>query len=302
VSVTVPTDLLERWSLPQLRESAMATPEALAAKRALSVGHRPSYAEGVTVTPETIAGVECMVCEPDSLSSELLVQFFHGGGYRQGNARGAAGLGSRVAAVTGCRVVASAYRLAPEHPYPAGLVDAVSVYEQLVERSAVPPVLAGFSAGGGLAAALTAAADRAGQPMPSGLVLISPWLDLTCTAETFTSRSATDQLFSFASASEAARMYLQGFEPADPVASPHHAEVGSWPTTLVMASTAEVLLDDSVALAGKLAAAGVDATAWFVPDVPHAWPSVQPDAPATHEALALTGRFVRRVAGLVTAS
>jgi acetyl esterase/lipase len=192
-------------------------------------------------------------------------------------------------------VVVLDYRLAPEYPFPAGLTDAAAVYEHVL-AAAKPPLLIGDSAGGGLAAALTVAAAGCGVPAPVALILMSPWLDLSCRAETFDSRAASDQLFSLAAAREAAAMYLQGHDPGDPLVSPLRADLPSWPPVLLMASTDEVLLEDSVTFAGVLARAGNELDCWFRNGVPHAWPAVFPDLPETSMALATVATFTQRLA------
>jgi acetyl esterase/lipase len=191
-------------------------------------------------------------------------------------------------------VVVPDYRLAPEFPFPAGLTDAAGVYADVL-ADAEPPILVGDSAGGGLAAALTVAAANSGMPAPGALVLMSPWVDLSCGAGTFLSRAPTDELFSLEAAQEAAAMYLQGHDAADPLVSPVRAELDRWPATLLMASTEEVLLQDSVTFASKLALAGTDLTCSFRTGVPHAWPAVFPDLPDSITALEAIETFTKRL-------
>jgi acetyl esterase/lipase len=234
-----------------------------------------------------------VICSPPDNAGAAL--YFHGGGYRLGSAAASTAFGCRLAAATNRSVFVVDYRLAPEYPFPAGLTDAAVVYEHVLAE-ARPPLLIGDSAGGGLAAALTVAAAGCGLSAPIALILMSPWLDLSCAARTFVSRAASDQLFSLAAAREAADMYLQGHDPGDPLVSPLRADLASWPPVLLMASTGEVLLQDSVAFAEVLALAGNDLACWFRKGVPHAWPSVFPDLPETSMALAAVETFTRRLA------
>ncbi|WP_143219839.1 alpha/beta hydrolase fold domain-containing protein, partial [Actinomadura sp. CNU-125] len=120
------------------------------------------------------------------------------------------------------------------------------------------------------------------------------WLDLRCTADTYTARAATDRLFSRAAAREAAGQYLQGHDPADPLASPLLADLTAFPPTLLLASADEVLLDDTLAMASALARARVPTETRVERDVPHAWPAVAPDRPAAAAALTAIARFIEQ--------
>jgi epsilon-lactone hydrolase len=286
----------EAWGLPALRTSGHPTPADLTARRdgmaALSGG---DPAPGVETLAVVLGGVPCVVCEPPTPRASIV--YFHGGGYRLGSAAFSTPFGTHMAAATGARVTVVDYRLAPEHPYPAAVHDAVAVFAALLEDGGPPPIAAGDSAGGGLAAALAVAAAKAGVPGPRGLVLMSPWLDLRCTAGTYGSRAATDQLFSLESAEQASHMYLQAHDPRDPLASPLLADLASFPPTLVMASTDEVLIEDGAALASGLALAGVPVLASFESGRPHAWPAVFPGSAESAAALESVGRFVAGICG-----
>ncbi|OHV31314.1 MULTISPECIES: alpha/beta hydrolase fold domain-containing protein [Pseudofrankia] len=282
------------WPLPPLRPSTIRTPADLAARRA-AVGALalPAPAPDVVVRDARYAGVPCVVCTPPEPRDVLV--YLHGGGYRLGSAAQFTPFAARLARAARARVVVVDYRLAPEHPYPAAAHDTAMVYEQVLAESGVPPIVVGDSAGGGLAAALVVACARAEVPVPRGLVLLSAWLDLRCSAASYHSRSATDRLFSLASARQAAEQYLQGHGPDDPLASPLLADVVSFPPTLLFASTDEVLLDDTVAMTAALARAGVPTETVVLPGVPHTWPSVAPDLPESATALDILGRFVDRL-------
>jgi acetyl esterase/lipase len=287
--------LSSRWNLPDFRESTYPTPIELTDRRRASRGlGGASPAGSVTVRKANVAGVPCVVCDPTDSSGVAL--YYHGGGYRLGSAANSTAFAARLADATHRTITVVDYRLAPEQPFPAGLADAAAVYEHVLAQSGAP-FLVGDSAGGGLAAALTVAAARSGFPAPEALILMSPWLDLSCSAGTFASRAATDQLFSHAAAREAAAMYLQGHDPGDPLVSPLRADLDRWPPVLLMASTAEVLLQDSITFAAVLALAGNELTCWFPNGVPHAWPAVFPDLPQTATALAAVETFAKRITG-----
>lgn len=283
-------------ALPALRPSTMDPPADLVARRAGAARSRPAAAPGtsdIQVRETRYSGVPCVVCTPGGARG--LVVYFHGGGYRLGSAAQFTPFAIKLAAATRTRVVVVDYRLAPEHPYPAALHDAAAVYEHLLAESPATPVVVGDSAGGGLAAALVAACVNAGVTVPCGLVLMSGWLDLRCTADSYRSRAATDRLFSLDAAQQAAEQYLQGADASAALASPLTADVGAFPSTLLFASADEVLLDDTVAMSAALARARVPVETHLLPGLPHAWPSVLPERPESAAALDIVARFIDRL-------
>jgi epsilon-lactone hydrolase len=287
------------WTLPDLRESTYPTPAHLVARRNMGASVEPvPTAANVVVRDVEYGGVPCVVCEPSE--SQGIALYFHGGGYRLGSALRSTPFATKLARATKRVIIVVEYGLAPERPFPAGLRDAAAVYGSLLDRNERVAAF-GDSAGGGLAAALVVAAAKDGLPLPTALVLMSPWLDLTCQSATYTSRAGSDQLFSLASAEEAAAMYLQGHDPADPLASPGLATLAAWPPALIFASTDEVLVQDSIALTSMLALAGTPVTSYFESGVPHAWPAVFPDLPASHRAVEGISRFMEAV-GVTAAS
>ena len=158
----------------------------------------------------------------DGGDDDPLVIYFHGGGYRIASALAYRAYCSHFVARAGVRVLNVHYRLAPEHPFPAAVDDALSVYRWALDNGtpASRIVLAGDSAGGGLTAAALVAIRDGDLDMPAGGICLSPWVDLTNTNETYTTRSEADKLFSLASATDAAGLYLNGQDPKLPLASP----------------------------------------------------------------------------------
>lgn len=223
-----------------------------------------------------------------------LIVHCHGGGYRHGSAAGWAAFGARLATVTRTRVLVPDYSLAPESPCPAAIHELVGVLaEALGQAERLPVILAGDSAGGGLALAIANALKR---PMPlAGLVLFSPWLDLRLQAEGYERCAATDLVFSKMSAAASADEYLQGMPADHPLASPLLGALEGLPPILVQAAAGEVLLDDSLALVHRAAAAGVRAQLHIEPDVQHVWPVMSPDSPASARALERVSRFLDEI-------
>ncbi len=197
------------------------------------------------------------------------VLHLHGGAFRLGTPEMEGPLATALAARCGVEVIAPQYRLAPEAPFPAGLRDAFAVLRALAELDdGLPLIVSGDSAGGGLAASLTMLAVRAGIPI-AGLVLLSPWLDLTVSAPSYAANAATDPMFSRDSAASGAELYLQGLDARHPLASPLFGSVAGFPRTLVSVGSGEVLADDARSFQEKLVAGGVDSELSDIPGMEH---------------------------------
>jgi acetyl esterase/lipase len=246
---------------------------------------------GVSAHNRVIGAVSCLVCEGDDVVNGTIL-YFHGGGYRMGSPAAWANFASRLVAATGCRVVVPDYRLAPEHPVPAGVQDALAVHRALIASDGAAPMVGGDSAGGGLAAALALACKTLGLACPQKAILLSPWVDLTVTNPTYENRPA-DQFFPKPSAQEAAALYLQGHDPQDRLASPLKADLTGFPPTLLLASSDECLIGDALAFQSALADARVPVETHIVPAMTHVWPVIAPALPQSQAALVAIGNFVR---------
>ncbi len=277
--------------LPPRRPGTPAARELQALRSMIAAALDPSPS-GAAEDELTLGQVPCVICEVADPQATLL--WFHGGGFRLGSARQSKAFGERLARATAARVVLVDYALAPERPFPAALHDAFAAFKGARARWPGAFILGGDSAGGGLATALTVAMEGAGSESSGGVVLLSPWCDLTVSAPSYTVNASTDPLFSAASATEAAALYLQGWDAHDPLVSPVLARITRFPSTLIFASTDEVLLDDSRRLTDVLVRASTDVTAHYVPGVQHVWPTLQQDHPASFTALSEISQFVTR--------
>jgi acetyl esterase/lipase len=247
---------------------------------------------------------------PDRLGSEELpalwasvaardgggvILYLHGGAFVMGSPRTHRALAARLAAAAGMAALLPAYRRAPEHPFPAALQDALLAYRTLLARghAAGRIVLAGDSAGAGLALAVAAEIARAGWPAPAGLVGFSPLADMTFSGASMRENRARDALLPAERAGEVARLWLQGADAADPRASPLFAD---WPAppppALLFAACTEVLRDDAVRMAARLRAAGGWAEARILGDLPHVWPWLCPWLPESCATIAEAGAFL----------
>ena len=274
----------------------MPTPTELRDQRASIPRPTPTSTDTVAVTTETLGGVPCVVCQPREPLATLV--HLHGGGFRIGSAVGSSAFGTRMADAAHVRVVLIDYALAPEDPFPAGLRDALHVYDAVrAEPSSLPVLVGGDSAGGGLATSLVVAALAADLPLPSGVTLFSPWVDLTVSADSYRTRAQSDMLFSATSATAAANLYLQGWDPRDPLASPVFADVRGFPPTLLFVGSEEVLLDDALTLARALSRAGSTVDLHAVAGMQHVWPTIWPELPESATALRQLGAFVAELHG-----
>jgi acetyl esterase/lipase len=213
---------------------------------------------GAQARRQTMAGLaaECMsVGEP---AAGLAILYLHGGGYNIGSARGYRVITGRIARAAQISVYTPDYRLAPEHPHPAALDDAVAAYRWLREQGVRRIALAGDSAGGGLVLATAIALRDAGDPMPAALALISPWTDLATQGETMKTHAARDPSQSPDGLAKWARNYTNGLPLEHPLCSPLYADLRGLPPTLVHVGSEEIVLSDSLRLRDRAIAAGVD--------------------------------------------
>jgi acetyl esterase/lipase len=241
----------------------------------------PAY---VRIRPERIAGVAGEWVEAGKSGVTLL--YLHGGGYVACSAEMHRPITVRFAQ-HGLRVFAPDYRMAPEHLFPGAVEDAVAVYRDLTGKI----VVAGDSAGGGLALALLISLRDAGLPLPSAVALFSPWTDLAATGESLVSNDRRCALFHGANIGTGARFYLGDADPRNPLASPLYADLSQLPPMLIHVGENEVLLDDSKRLAEKARAAGVKVELKIWPVVPHDWQLV-PSMPEARQSLREAARFL----------
>jgi acetyl esterase/lipase len=223
------------------------------------------------------------------------VVYLHGGGYGLGSVATHRALVSRLSRASGFPVLAVDYRLAPEHPLPAAVEDAVEAVRWLRGRGTASDdvVLAGDSAGGGLAVATLLALRERGEPLPAGAVCLSPWVDLEATGESTTAHAHCDPMVSRDELLLMAALYLRGADPRSPLASPVHGDLRGLPPLLVQVGTSEALLDDAVRLVERVRAAGGEARLERWRDMIHVWHAFAPLLPEARAAIARAGAWIR---------
>jgi acetyl esterase/lipase len=192
------------------------------------------------------------------------------------------------------RTLALDYRLAPEHPFPAAVEDALKGYRYLLAQGLAPGdiAIAGDSAGGGLVVALLLAIRDAGLAQPACGWLISPWVDLEGIGGSMAALAAIDPLVQKESLLELAGHYLNGANPRTPLAAPLYADLRGLAPMLIQVGAAETLLDDSIRLAGAAGAADVAVTLEVWPEMIHVWHVFHPQLAAGRRAISAGARFV----------
>jgi epsilon-lactone hydrolase len=216
--------------------------------------------------------------------------YLHGGGYQLGSVRSHGPLAAELGRATGRPALLPEYRLAPEHPFPAAVEDTLAAWRWLVTAGGVDPsgvLVIGDSAGGALVLALLQSLRDAGERLPSGAALLSPFLDLTASGASLTERADQDPILSPAAIRQLAAVYLDGADPREPAASPLFGSLHGLPPLLIQTGGAEVLLSDSERLAQAADAAGVDVTL----DVSDGLPHVYHGALGTPEVTAAIGQI-----------
>ena len=248
----------------------------------------------VTVTAAALGGVPTAEITVDGIEPRHIVLYFHGGVYVMGDAFLAADLASQVGRRTRAKVISVDYRLAPEHPYPAAVDDALAAYEALLHNGTAPSdiAFAGESAGGGLAIATLVNARDHGLPLPVAAFVMSPYADLTLAGATMETKREADPLLSPQALHARVTDYTSGQDAALGLISPIFAELSGLPALIIQAGTHEVLLDDAIRLARQAATADVEVTLDITAGVPHVFQTFYPILDEAAAALDRGGRFL----------
>lgn len=278
----------------QLPEDPSATVDDLRAFDGFASEHCVP-AHDVATTEVLAGGRPALWIRTPAVREDRTVLYLHGGGYAMGSAHAYRDLTSRIGRAAGARVLVPDYRLAPEHPFPAAVEDAVASYRWLLAQGALPDriVIAGDSAGGGLTLATLVALRDRGDPLPAAGVCASPWVDMEGTGASMNSRAAVDPLMERAAVQQMAALYLAGADPRSPLAAPLHADLAGLPALLIQVGECETLLDDAVRVAARARAAGVEVTLEEVEGMPYVWHFFASLLPEARDAIGRIDDFVR---------
>lgn len=287
--------LVNRYLRLTFKKKPLHLIEAPALRRYFEARRVPLYPKSVTVEAVDEAGVKGEWQRPHGGGDRPVVLYMHGGGYIFGSTGLYRSMTMPMAAIAGADLFSLDYRLAPEHPCPAAIEDALAAYDYLL-KTADPRriVFGGDSAGGGLALATLQALRQRGRPMPAGAFLYSPWTDLAATGASVSANAASDCMFQEASIRESGKKYGALLGLTDPRVSPLYGDFHGLPPLLVLASKDEMLFDDARRAVEKARAAGVSVRFEPGEGLCHVWPLFHPLFPETKAALDLTGDFVRK--------
>jgi len=279
-----------------LRQSAFPIGSDVNEQRRLlreAISAQPLPAD-LIVTASVLGGVPTAEITVDGIEPRHVVLYFHGGVYVMSDAFLAAGLASQVGRRTHAKVISVDYRLAPEHPYPAAVDDALAAYEALLHNGIAPSdiAFAGESAGGGLAIATLVNARDHGLALPAAAFVMSPYVDLTLSGTTMETKRDVDPLLSRELLQPRVADYTPGMDAALGLISPVFADLSGLPPLIIQAGSHEVLLDDAVRLARQAATADVEVTLDITPRVPHVFQAYSPMLDAAAGALNRAGQLL----------
>lgn len=249
---------------------------------------------GCNFESTTIGGVPAVFATPTGAVRGRHILYLHGGGYSIGSSRSHAGMAARLAAKAHAVAVVIDYRLAPEHRYPAAIDDCVAAYRALLALTdSSQIVIAGDSAGGGAALATLVSLRDAGDPLPGGTYLISPWTDLTASGESITTKAEIEPMIELDHLRESVDDYIGDLPPDHPGVSPLFADLSDLPPMLIQVGSDEVLLDDSTRLAERAEARGIDVTIEIGQDLWHVYQALAGFMPEADAAFDRAAEFIR---------
>jgi len=254
-------------------------------------------ASGVKIDRGDVHGIKAEWLTPKGAPEGKLLLYLHGGAYIMGGCATHRQLVSYIARAAGVCTLLPEYRLAPEHPFPEALNDAVSLYRALLTDgyAAEDIVIAGDSAGGGLTMATLLSLRDAGDPLPAAACLLSPWLDLAATGETMSTHAHRDPWFKPEDMLVVSSYYCKQDQRRDPLVSPVYGDLSGLPPIYIQVGADEILLSDSTRAAEKVKSAGGEVVIEIWPGMWHVFQLFVRQMPESRAAIAKLGGHIRGV-------
>jgi len=255
--------------------------------------------EGISVEEVVADGVRGEWVKTPGAGADTVILYLHGGGYVIGSPTSHRPLVAAISDAAAATMLSLDYRLAPEHPFPAAVNDAVAGYRWLINQGIAPNriAVAGDSAGGGLTVATLLSLRDAGDPLPAAGICLSPWVDLTCSGKSYETRAEADPLVNQKGGLQMATTYYGDKDPKTPLASPLFADLSGLPPLLIHVGNDEVLLDDSTVLHQRATEVSVDATLEVWEDMIHVWHMFFPMLKEGRDAIARIGEYFKARVG-----
>ena len=259
--------------------------------------------KNITEEKNNMEGIqaEWLIPFPSSAHSEKVILYLHGGGYVTGSIEDHRMMCGLLANATETKVLIPEYRLAPEHPFPAALDDALKVYQWLLDQgySSTNMIIAGDSAGGGLSIATVLALKEKSGSLPAAVVCLSPWADLALTGQSHTTKAKAEAILNKDVLHEWALCYTDESNLTNPLVSPIHGDFHGFPPLLIQVGSEEILLDDSTLLVEKAKSAGVHVTLKIWDGMWHVWQALGDLIPENKKTFEEIGQFVQRQFGRI---
>ncbi|NJL14335.1 MAG: alpha/beta hydrolase [Microscillaceae bacterium] len=260
-----------------------------------TIGKRSPMAENTRTESLSVSGIPAEWVRTPQSQAGRIVMYLHGGAYLAGSLASHRGLASQIGHCAQAEVLQVDYRLAPEHPFPAGLEDALTAYAWLQQQfSPAQIVLAGDSAGGGLALATLLKLREEGHQLPAALVLLAPWVDLEARSPTLEKLAHKDPILSSGRLRESARAYCGTHSPQNPFISPLNADLSGLPPVLIQVGTLDILLGEAEQLARKIQAQGGKVQLEVWKNMIHVWQFISDRLPEARKALQNIGTFIQQ--------
>jgi len=251
--------------------------------------------DGITINPQSIEGIKADWPIPQGSDQAKVIMYVHGGGYVSGSCNDHRPIISKFAKGSGFQNLVFEYRLAPEHPFPAGLNDSIKVYQWLLDSGYKPGniLIAGESAGGGLCLAILLALKEKNMPQPVAAVAISPWTDLSCSGESYRTKNKVS-VAPLNSWTVFSKYYIGDNQATNPLISPLFGDLAGLPPILLNSGTDDELYDDGEQFYQKAKSAGVDITFRPGPGMVHCYPLLAPMFPEATEAMEEIIGFIKK--------